>query len=347
MFKSARLKLTAWYVVVLSSIVLLFSVAIFRLVDVELSRMSRAQRNRVERFQDVTQPDFAPPRIFMPDEAELDELRRRLIVLLGLLDGFIVLSAGYLGYLLAGKTLSPIEEMMREQDRFVADASHELRTPVTSLRVSMEVALRAKKLEGKEAREVISGNLEETKRLQLLAESLLELSRAKASGGQEQVGITPIIAKAYQHVVPLAKNKKITIKLPKKSEDMITANPLAVERVLVIILDNAIKYSGDNTKIVVATSKAERGKIKISIKDQGIGITKEQLPRVFDRFYRGEVSRSQSTGGYGLGLAIAQELVHAQRGKIGIVSTPAIGSEVTVSFPRFSLSSELAAIIEG
>jgi len=129
MFKSARIKLTAWYLLIIMFISISFSFVIYRGLMSEVHRFSRMQRSR-----------------FFVDEDLITEIQRRAIFGLGTINTIIFITSGALGYFLAGKTLSPIQEMVEEQNRFISDASHEFRTPLTALKSSFEVNLRDKNL---------------------------------------------------------------------------------------------------------------------------------------------------------------------------------------------------------
>ncbi len=331
MFQKARLKLTGWYLLILTMIVVLFSVTIYRLLDVEITRVASAQRNRVERWQILMPPSQDLPPLIFFDENEVADLRQRLIMMLAIVDTAIVIIAGGLGYLLAGKTLIPIEEVMSKQEQFVADSSHELRTPLTALRTSMEVALRDKGMTDNVAREVIGDNLKEVVRLQSLAENLLELTRSGKTLKLNAVKLEESLENAYQQVKTIAAAKKIEIKIPKRV-GVVIAHPLAIERVLVIVLDNAIKYSNQRTTIKI-TARAVKKEMVLTIIDQGKGIAADQIEKIFERFYRGDSARSNTIPGYGLGLAIAKELMIAQKGAIEIESKDNVGTKVKIKLP--------------
>ena len=158
MFHSARIKLTAWYLLIIMLISVSFSVAMYKVLTFELDRVERMQRLRIERRV----PDMAriipPEQPFRIDPDLVAETKNRLQLILLVINLAILASSAVAGYFLAGKTLRPIEKAMEEQKRFVADASHEIRTPLTALKTSMEVALRDKKISLSEAKEVLKSN---------------------------------------------------------------------------------------------------------------------------------------------------------------------------------------------
>ena len=148
MFEGARVKLTAWYVLIIMIISIGFSAVIFDLVSLEVQRFAVAQRYRIERLY-IQDDTLLPP--VQPDVDLVNEARHRLFLILLGINGGILIAAGGLAYLLAGKTLRPIGEMVDEQNQFISDASHELRTPLTSMKSSMEVGLRDRKMGIREA----------------------------------------------------------------------------------------------------------------------------------------------------------------------------------------------------
>src|SRR3989344_8850426 len=163
MFKKARLKLTAWYLLIIMLISLAFSIAIDHLLTLELTRVERVQRLRQER---------RIPRIPAIDPEVIEETKNRLRINLILINLGILGAAGVAAYFLAGRTLKTIKNMVDEQNRFITDSSHELRTPITSLKTEMEVNLRDKKL-NKDTRKILESNLEEVNSLQSLSDNLI------------------------------------------------------------------------------------------------------------------------------------------------------------------------------
>ncbi len=174
MFRSARLKLTAWYLIIIMLISAAFSVAIYLGVTGDLNRRFQMMEHRMmlRRHRGVA-PQVQDPPAFTND---LRAAKQGIATLLLTANGIILILSAGAGYLLAGLTLRPIENSMEEQKRFVADASHELRTPLTALKSQIEVALRDSKISKKEATEILGSNLEEVEKLESLASDLLSLA---------------------------------------------------------------------------------------------------------------------------------------------------------------------------
>ena len=338
MFHSARIKLTAWYLLIIMLVSFSFSMVIYRMTTFELNRIERTQRLRIER-QWPESFRMAPPdnNIFLhPLDPELIvETKNRLKMLLAFINLAILMISTGGGYFLAGRTLRPIKEMLDEQNQFVTDASHELRTPLTSLKTEIEVNLRNKKLALGEAKKLLKSNLEEVNHLQALSDGLIKLSQYQKGGNDlifTEVFLNSIFNEAIKKVGYLAKNKKIEI-TNKVNDLKIQGNKQTLVELFVIFLDNAIKYSSQKTKIKL-TSKKTDNHILVYIADQGVGIEKKDLPHLFDRFYQADKARTKlGMTGYGLGLSIAKEIVEKHHGLIKVQSQPEKGTTFIVQLP--------------
>lgn len=346
-FHSARLKLTLWYLLIIMAICTIFSIIIFRALTLEVDRFERAQRFLIERRLREGNFHFMPPptdgRVFIfsaddPLNPELiAETKQRILLMIIAANLGILTIAGGLGYFLAGRTLRPIQDMIDEQNRFITDASHELKTPLTALRSEFEVALLdEEKLDSHESKQLIKSGLEEIMSLQKLAENLLTLThQQKKSHFQipQKVSLLEIVELAIKKIIPLAKKKHISIN-NLIDDFMINGDTQSLTELFVILLDNAIKYSTDHDKVTLRTKKID-GRVQIEVKDIGNGISKKDLPHIFKRFYRADTSRSRSSG-YGLGLSIAQQIVKMHDGTISVESTVRKGTKFTISLPLAS-----------
>ena len=306
MFKEARIKLTAWYLVIIMAISIFFSLIIYRGAILEL--------NRIENMQRLRRPANAPVVIIDPDIVR--ETKSRIALSLFVLNAVILGFSGISGYFLAGKTLDPIAEMVDEQKEFVANASHEFRTPLTSLKTEIEVALRDKKLTLFEAKRLLGSNLEDVERITKLSNSLLRLNKF-------QNGDIPFAKVDLAWVAKRAIGKNKVKSDLKRS--VVTGNEDSLIELVAILIDNAFKYGGRTKSVEVRTKS---GGI-LEVEDHGIGISASDFPHIFDRFYRSDKSRG--TDGYGLGLSIAKSIVDLHGGKISVLSTPTKGSIFTVN----------------
>ena len=338
-FVSPTIRLTSWYVVLIMSVSVFFSVAIYEInkheVQAGLRRQATIYRSRYPSF---TQPYFDPTNddfVF----AQTGELQSRLVTTLVIVNGVILLVGGSLSYLFAKRTLRPIEDNLESQRRFTADASHELRTPLTAIRTELEVTLRSDKTAPEEYRRVMGSTLEEVQRLQSLSTRLLRL--AQHDGPLETTFSTVSLADVWADTVRLvraeADKKNIAIEVP-AVEAAVLGNHDSFVELFVILLDNAIKYSPAKTSIRLEAKQAN-DKIHLTVADQGAGISEQDLPHVFERFFRADTSRSSNkASGYGLGLPIAQQIVQRYNGSISLTSTLGQGTTVHITLPLASSS---------
>lgn len=327
MFKSARIKLTALYLAIITLISISFSLVTYRILTAEVDRFDRFQRFRFEqrmRFENV-QP--------LLDQELINETKRRIAFGLIFVNGVIIFVSGGLAYFLAGKTLQPIQDMIEDQHRFIADSSHELRTPITSLKIATEVALRDKKLSVRDAKQILNDNLLEITKLQRLSDGLLRLAQYDSPEHKNifsKVSSKKVVEQALVEVETLAKNKKITFQNEIKNYH-IKGNEAELVELLVILLDNAIKYSPENTKIEL-DSKKTKSYVYLSVFDEGIGIAENDAPHIFERFYRSDKSRT-GTKGFGLGLSIAKRIVDSHKGTIRVKSEQDKGTQFIIKLP--------------
>ncbi len=334
MFQSARIKLTAWYLLIIMLVSVLFSIGIYRVLDNELGRFALAQQRRFERQRLFLGYPLPTPtqRLYAPEL--LEESKDRLKLVLLLLNGGILLVSGGASYFLAGRTLKPIEQMVEAQKQFTADASHELRTPLTAMKSETEVALRDKKLTVAQARSQLQSNLEEINKLQALTDYLLTLSRYQYHAMPlhvTQVDVGLLIASVTKKVSVIAQARHIIINTT-VNKLTIEADQKSLNELLTILLENAIKFSHDKGTIAVA-AKREGQSAVMSITDNGPGISQHEIAHIFKRFYQSDKSRSSDKGGYGLGLAIAKKIVEVHHGTIDVKSTPNVQTRFTIKLP--------------
>lgn len=330
MFKQARIKLTAWYLLIIMVISLFFSGAIYRVLTFELNRVERVHRLRIERgFPERPRPMLIEPSL-------IAETKNHLKLTLTVINLAILGTSAIAGYFLAGQTLKPIGQMLEDQNRFIADASHELRTPLTSLKSEIEVNLRNKKLTLAEAKKTLESNLEEVNNIQTLSDRLIKSNQYQTNGNGlvfSQISSAVVVLKAIKKVASMAKNKQITIN--KKIADIqFAGNQEALIEMLTILLDNAIKYSPKDTSVSLTCRKSDNHVI-VQIADQGIGISRQDMPHIFNRFYRTDKSRSKSNiPGYGLGLSIAKQIIDQHHGSVKVKSSLGKGSVFTIKLPK-------------
>jgi signal transduction histidine kinase len=269
-------------------------------------------------------------------QAQLDESRVRLKIRLVLFNLGTLAIGGGLSYMLARRTLEPIEEAMEAQGRFISDASHELRTPLTAMQTQVEVGLRNPKLKLPEAKELLKSTLEEVGKLRDLSNGLLRLTRSNGKDMPKQpVDLAKVASESINQLETAAKVKDISID-NKVEKVVVLGDHQSLKELVVILLDNALKYSNENTAITLSAAQTPKQAI-LQVTDQGRGIKALDLEHIFERFYRADTSRSKErVEGYGLGLSIAMKIVEAHQGSIEASSKLGEGSTFTVKFPLAS-----------
>lgn len=340
MFHSARLTLTAWYLLIIMLISIFFNAAFYHLGTRELERtIMRTQFRQLN--PGVPMPERFNERL-MPRQLTLEDLEKakhQLLMDLVVINSIIFIFAGAAGYFLAGRTLRPIKIMMDDQNTFISHASHELRTPIAVLRAEMEGGLLEKSISEKQARTLLKSSLEELDTLQDLTDDLLRLTKMQSVDDNLNLitlSISEIIKISKAKVEPLAHQKNIAIQIHVKNAKIL-GDKSSLTELFVIMIENAIKYSPSRSNISIL-SKNSRNMITISITDEGEGIHVDDAPHIFERFYRS--NKQLSTSGHGLGLSIAKKIVEQHGGSISLQRNgKKIGSTFVISLPTIKSSS--------
>lgn len=324
MIKSAVLKLTLYYLAIIMAISISFSMMLYQISGGELTR-------NIQNPVFVNRLDFSLSDLNLYTNERINQAHTRLKGGLLIFNLVVLITGGIGSYLLAKRTLKPIEAAFAAQSQFTADASHELRTPLTAMQAEIEVALRNSKLSATESRKLLQSNLEEVRKLMALSEALLKLARnTEHIPTLSAVPVQDIVEDAAANIKTALNTNHIKV--------MVTPTPLTVKvdrdmlnESLAIVLDNAIKYSPEHTAITIETTQEART-AHIRISDEGPGIAPADLERIFERFYRGEPSRTkQAADGYGLGLSIAKRLMTVQGGDL-LAQSPAHNSRAGTTF---------------
>ena len=219
--------------------------------------------------------------------------------------------------------ITRMKELEKIRQDFVANVSHELRTPLTTIKGYAETLLEGA-LKEDVASQFVQVIQRHTDRLTKIVEDLLTLSKIESREFQlkrEKVSIDELFENVLDIVKEAAERKRITLSRVEISSFLdVIADRHSLEQVLVNLLDNAIKYTPEGGKVTISGSEKDPREVEISVQDNGIGIPKEDLPRIFERFYRVDKGRSQELGGTGLGLSIVKHLVQAHGGRIWVES---------------------------
>jgi len=332
-FHSARLKLTGFYLLILIVLSLVLTLSFMGLARFTFDHADQDDRGVVKELINNYYSVPVQPNYFNNYQTrQSTDVHRALIEDVILINLFALVVGGLLSYWYAGKALRPIEEAHNAQARFAADASHELRTPLAALRLENEVFLHQKDATLSETRELIKSNLEEAQRLENLADSLLALTQYNnVSLSLTPVNIAKVIDLASDNTAKFAKNKHITLSVDVTNNVTVLGQFESLVQLVTIIIDNAIKYSPSRTTIYIHAVK-DNDNYHLSIRDEGPGISEEDLPLIFNRLYRGDKSRSAKVAGYGLGLSLAKEIVKANKASIIVRNYPGGGAQFVISF---------------
>lgn len=334
MFRSATLKLTLLYLGLIFILSLIFSTALYRVSTAELDRNLHRQQALFDNAPFLNNipflDDFNNQRI-----DQIKESKGHILWNLYYLNVFVLCVGGVISYFFARYTLKPIEAALDAQNTFTADASHELRTPLTAMKSEIEVALRDESITLPDAKKLLQSNLEEIDRLNALSNSLLQLASNNTKLDPETLqdcNVKEIIDRAVAHTQSAATKKNIRVSI-KDIHGSVEGDLWGLSDVVTTVLDNAIKYSNAGTEVMLSSERDKHG-VTLHIADHGIGIHADDIPHIFDRFYRADVSRSKSVvEGYGLGLAIAQKIIQLHHGNITVKSIPGSGSTFSIRIP--------------
>jgi signal transduction histidine kinase len=309
MFDRAALRLTLQYTLILVVVIFIFSFSIYTYMGrtfgveyVDAYQMGHA---------DLTQPSD----VREVADAGLGRLKNGLI----LFDGGVLVLIPFLSYAMALRALRPLRESYEQQEAFTDNASHELRTPLAVIQGELELALQRPR-STKEYKEAIELSLAQTRTLVALSNQLLLLARGDGSNVRndfKQLNLAEVIkATLYGLNLSSEQIKRIGVSIPQ--EILVYGSPALLQQAIGNVLSNAVKFTSEDDGITItATHTGET--VKLAIKDTGKGMTKQEVARAFDRFWRAE--RSRSTEGHGLGLPIVKQIVRLHDGKVEISSS--------------------------
>lgn len=265
-------------------------------------------------------------------EKQLAENFGRILVICSITFWILSIVASYY---LAQKAMSPILASWKKQTEFVANASHELRTPLTIIQNKLELLLTKPNDRVIDQMEPIALSLSEIRHLTKMTSDLLLLSRADSNATlltKEKVSLNQFVAEVVEPYKEIAASMDKKVWTMLESDRVAEIDPVRIQQLLVILLDNSLKYSSAGDSIVVATTVSDHH-WQIEVRDTGQGIDPANRKKVFERFYREEKSRNRQTGGTGLGLSIAKWIVELHKGKIIVLGNDPKGSIFQIRLP--------------
>ena len=227
-----------------------------------------------------------------------------------------------------------LQETENARRRFVSDASHELKTPLAAIRLLTDSILQNENIDGATVREFVSDIGQEAERLSRITEDLLRLTRLDSGVAEtpERVEISPVLERVVKMLRPVADEKDVSIVTACSDGAAAAATPGEIHQILYNLMENAVKYNRRGGFVRVSVDMGEETST-ITVEDNGIGITAEDLPRVFERFYRVDKARSRAAGGTGLGLSIVRDTVSRRGGVVRAEGAPGGGTRFIVTLP--------------
>ncbi|WP_409295263.1 sensor histidine kinase [Peribacillus sp. SCS-26] len=304
---------------------------------------------RIDKLEDMKVGDFAfrslTTEVDIASETykfqlvrEVDAEKRvlnRLLYILFAGGGVGILFAVGAGFFLAGRALVPIKKSWENQQQFVSDASHELRTPLAVIQSRTEMLFRSPEATIEEKAVDISVISKEARRLNKLVASLLTLARSDTGQvvvEKEKFQLDVLIREIQEQYADIAAIQEKEIKLGQIEPLYFVGDKERIHQLIVILVDNALKFTGQNGEITLSCRKDAQS-IILSVRDNGIGIASENIPKIFNRFFQAETARTDESGA-GLGLSIAKWIVDNHSGSFKVKSSPGKGTAIDVIFPK-------------
>ncbi|KOS64785.1 PAS domain S-box protein [Lysinibacillus agricola] len=242
----------------------------------------------------------------------------------------------WLGVVIVMHDITELVRLEQIRKDFVANVSHELRTPITSIKGFSETLLDGAYKDEKMLLSFLEIIYKESNRLQMLIQDLLELSKIEQHGFTVNImpmGLQDVLIRGAELTGPRLDEKNMSFHVDIERDVQVMGDANRIIQIVTNLITNAITYSPENTTVTIRLKENETYGI-IEIEDQGIGIEKHEIARVFERFYRVDRARSRNSGGTGLGLAIVKHLVEAHHGRIQVESEVSVGTKMIVMIPK-------------
>ncbi len=321
-FGLAVVRLTAYYTAGVFCILVAFSALVYFLFSANIEATLEERNEQGEAL------------IAFGDESPLHEVAENLLNILIFSDIVLLFLTVCVSYLLARKTLAPLLESYQKQKRFVADAAHEIRTPLSVLKAGSELLLRQER-SVTEYKHFLVESQDEIDRLTTLSNDLLHLALSSETQvfNKERFSLSEICLMQCERIIPYASQNDVTVRRQISNDVTMEGIRDDIARLILNMLKNAIDY---NTKggVVTLTLARENSNIVLTIADTGIGIAAKDIPHIFDRFYKADTARVQKeVTGSGLGLSIVKEILARHNGKVEVQSILQKGTTFTFRFP--------------
>lgn len=316
-FQTARLKLTVNYIVGMMILLAIFNFGVYSLFVSDI-------------------PDAFETSLPASQRQTIDRAGQRLEQVLLLADSLMAVAVSGFGYYFAGRTLRPIELMYARQKKFVADAAHELRTPLAVMKTGTEATL-AGQPSNLAYKKLIRETLEEVDHMTATVDDLLFLTQYDGNKKAElnEIDLQILVRKQVELMKPYASVQGVVLEYKHQGQSNIRGNKMYIKRLLINLFQNAIDYNKPGGTVTISLQKSKQG-VGLSITDTGIGIAQDDLAHIFDRFYKADGARTRQSGSAGLGLAIVQEIVNTHGGSIDIHSQLGKGTSVAITLPFYS-----------
>lgn len=319
-FTTARWRLTLWYMLISCFLLTIFTIAALLAEYQAFLAVRELVHSEVRGivFNAVLQ-------------AEIDNFQQDFAQRLVVFDILMLIVAGLASYVLSGRTLEPIEKMVKEQAAFAADASHELRTPLANIAMEIEARRRSDKSLTKADAALLDSIQTEVARMRSMVAGLLNLVRSneKQATDWQRVDLSKLVANVLGGMQARVNEKRLRVATMIDPEITVSGQIDELRQLVLILLDNAVLYTPKQGEIELTLTKQDRWG-SLVVYNSGKGLAKDELPLLFKRFYRG---KEVAEPGSGLGLAIAQVLVDRYGGRIGVASEPGKGVTFRVLLP--------------
>jgi signal transduction histidine kinase len=328
--KTARIKLTLLYFGIIFFIVVVFSAIVISTHNKQFAQFEQLRKEVMENADMIRNPYVV--RNVERVSSIVSDIKHDFLINVLVLDASLIAAAILISFYLSGQTLEPIVEALHRQKKFVSDASHELRTPLTAIKTEAEVLARSKSSSLDEYKQFTQSLVEEVDKLSSLTENLLQIARIDNQQTKNEISefdAVPLIERLIDRYTPIADKKGVQLRFTYDEEKVfsVATDRMKYERLLSIILDNGIKYNKPEGILEIKLAIDHKDTVVI-FEDTGIGISKEDLLKIFDRFYR--ASEARTGEGFGLGLSIAKELASQLNAQIKVKSELGKGSTFEV-----------------